>query len=151
MVPPWGHAYGHVMAWIESRTNRDGTDVHRVRWWLGGRNGDKQSASFADETLADDCKKLAESLRHNITGEEAESRILGLPIKGKPAAPLVTFRAFAEETIDGRTIGDQQRRHYRYVLNTYCDMFADRPVADIDTALARRWLRWLGCLRWRGV
>jgi len=100
------------MAAIDSRSGS-----WRVRWRYGGtRSGAWQTSTWADETLAIQCKKLSEAHNHEVTAEAVEAIILGTP-SVQEQSDLMTVEEWAEKWLSSRTrISPGQRDRYRSQL-----------------------------------
>lgn len=108
------------MATIEARSGS-----WSVCWRKGTRRGGnkptRERVTFHSETLALRAKRIAEAHHHDITRDEVERAVLGLPApssngNGDPA--MMTVAEWADLWLDTRTrIAPGQRRRYRSQLD----------------------------------
>jgi integrase len=119
------------MAKVQERPRRDGGTSFRLTWRLGGRrDGEWQSATFADETSARRAEALVEAHANALT--KAQLQALVTPVEqtvGETVSDAVA-RYIAPLHVAGSTRREYERDHRLHVK--------DSPLGLMDLAEVRR-------------
>lgn len=138
------------MATIRKRERKDGTAIFQVRWLQGGRGGTWESEPFADETGADQFKKLVDAHGQAWPPGWVKGKGFVEPEEIDGDVPLLDY---ANEYVDHLTGLEPRTRHdYRAMVTRYFPLIthatADKRVVDatvcnLTQADVKRWVRLL--------